>query len=313
MNHPRNLYGRHIPLAGILAAATLLIAGCGGGGGSGENQARQYRQPDTGGAAGITGSQAPAESAADQGVRAPGILGRADSVIASTVFGRTDSPLLPSVQAPATCSGAGCSVSVPEIGFSYEIDLRDLTASTADVDAVLTRNGVTTLYYGDDGDGDGEYDTRLYGSWMHHGAFVVGTLTGELSGTSVTGSAGLSGGDLTGSSPSVNAAWKGIMVGAPQGGTDILQGDAELVYTMGDGGGTLDASFTGIVNLDEAAAHSVARVSFMDVPVGSDGTYDAGIPESRIRGGFHGPDHAETAGVFEKSGIVGAFGALREE
>jgi len=59
MNHPRNLYGRHIPLAGILAAATLLIAGCGGGGGSGENQARQYRQPDTGGAAGITGSQAP--------------------------------------------------------------------------------------------------------------------------------------------------------------------------------------------------------------------------------------------------------------
>ncbi len=27
------------------------------------------------------------------------------------------------------------------------------------------------------------------------------------------------------------------------------------------------------------------------------------------RGGFYGPDHAETAGVFEKAGIVASFGA----
>ena len=128
----------------------------------------------------------------------------------------------------------------------------------------------------------------------------------------MTGSVGLSGGDLTGTAPAGGAAWRGIMVGAPQGGTDILQGDAVLTYTMG-GGGTLDASFTGIMNLDQAASHSVTEVSFADVPVGSDGTYGYGTQGDRIRGGFHGPDHAETAGIFERSGIVGAFGALKEE
>lgn len=69
-------------------------------------------------------------------------------------------------------------------------------------------------YYGDDGEA---YDTRLYGAWMQHGAFVIGTLAGELfAGISVTGSVGLSGGDLTGTGPAGGAAWRGIMVGAPR-------------------------------------------------------------------------------------------------
>lgn len=53
---------------------------------------------------------------------------------------------------------------------------------------------------------------------------------------------------------------------------------------MEDGGGTLDASFTGIMNLGQAASHSVTDVSFADVPVGSDGTYGYGTPGDRIRG-----------------------------
>ena len=90
---------------------------------------------------------------------------------------------------------------------------------------------------------------------------------------------------------------------------------------MGDGGGTLDASFTGIMNLDQAASHSVTEVSFADVPVGSDGTYGYGTPGDRIQGGFHGPDHAETAGFLRdrtssglsgpERGVVGAADVAR--
>ena len=162
MNNPRKMRtNRRILPAGILAvAATLLMTGCGGGGSpiqhDEESPAPQYREPDADRSIGLTGSARPMESAADQGARAPGILARLDSVIPSTVFGRTDNLLLPTIQDPAVCSGSICSVSVPAIGFSYEIDLQTITASTENVNAVLTRNGVTTLYYGDDGE---EYDT----------------------------------------------------------------------------------------------------------------------------------------------------------
>ena len=31
-----------------------------------------------------------------------------------------------------------------------------------------------------------------------------------------------------------------------------------------------------------------------------------------MQGGFYGPEHAETVGVFEKANVVGAFGAKLE-
>ena len=40
-------------------------------------------------------------------------------------------------------------------------------------------------------------------------------------------------------------------------------------------------------------------------------TVAAGEAGDRIQGGFYGPGHAETAGIFEQSNIVGAFGAKR--
>ena len=317
MNNPRKMAVRRYPVALSWALATagamLFMVGCGGGGGAARQEQAAYKQPDAGQAIRLTGSTLPRENAANLGARAPGILGRADSIISSTVFGTTDNPLLPAVQATAACSGSSCSYTASILGneFNYGIDLGELSAPASDVAVVLTKAGITTVYSG--GDEEDEFDTRTYGAWMHHGAFAVGTVVGDITGTSVTVSAGLAGGDLTGSAPAANAVWRGIMVGAPQGGEDILQGDAELTWTMGDDGGTLAAAFTGIVNLDGHAAHSVTSVSFDDVPVGRDGVYALGIAGNRIQGGFYGPGHAETAGVFEKSGIVGAYGAQKEE
>ncbi len=87
-------------------------------------------------------------------------------------------------------------------------------------------------------------------------------------------------------------------------------GDASLTFDMASG--TLDAAFTNIKDLDRNAAHSVAGFRFADVPVSANGTWSAGIPGNLVKGGFYGPAHAETAGVVEQQGIVGAFGALKQ-
>ena len=130
-------------------------------------------------------------------------------------------------------------------------------------------------------------------------------------------------GDLTDVRPDVTAQWHGLMVGTPSRGTlrgNTLQGDAALTYTLTGNSldaaftdiKSLDAAFTDIKNLDTGAAHSTSTLRFVDVPVATDGTYEAGLTGNRIQGGFYGPDHVEAAGIFGRSGIVGAFGAKRE-
>ncbi len=126
---------------------------------------------------------------------------------------------------------------------------------------------------------------------------------------------GVAAGDLTGSRPGGGTAtWTGLMTGAPTGvagRSDFLQGDAALTYDFG--ARTLDAAFTGIRNVTRNSAHSVRSVRFAGVPVSPGGTFLSGATGNRIQGGFHGPAHAEAAGVFEQQGIVGAFGARRQD
>ncbi len=103
------------------------------------------------------------------------------------------------------------------------------------------------------------------------------------------------------------------MVGSPQAGPaggNILQGDATLTFDLTDN--SLDAAFTDIQDLDRKAAHSTTSVRFDDVPVAGGGTFTTGSTGDLISGRFYGPGHAETAGVFEKSGMVGAFGARKQ-
>ena len=111
-----------------------------------------------------------------------------------------------------------------------------------------------------------------------------------------------------------------------------MQGDATLTYTSSNM--EIGADFTNIKDLDRNASHSVSQVRFDDVSVDTDGSYGEGITPSRvtgerdassgeemlpaganndyIRGWFFGPNHAETGGVFEKEGIIGAFGAKKQ-
>lgn len=293
----------------FLFGCAILLAACGGGGGGGSGSGAAPPAPllDAAAARTLTGASAPAETPADQQARAPAILARADSLIVSTVFVVTQSPLVPEFQIQADCSGTRCVLSESETGLSDTVTLRDLSLLQGGASAVLTKYGITSVRQRASG-------TDSYHSWMEHAAFAVQTEWDFVEGVRLDVHYGLAGGDLAGTRPNeITGTWRGLMVGTPRSGAfrgNLLQGDAALTYT-GGASSSLDAAFTNIQDLDRGASYSTASVRFEDVPVSAGGTYRAGIEGNRIQGGFYGPAHAETAGVFEQADIVGAFGAKR--
>ena len=148
---------------------------------------------------------------------------------------------------------------------------------------------------------------------MEHSGFAAHTEWFVVDGIRGDGRYGMAGGDLTGTRPLGTATWRGLMAGTPATGAgrdDRLQGDATLTYHTGSQ--RLNAAFTDIQNIDRLRAHSTSAVRFNDVSVDAGGRFQAGGTGDRIQGGFYGPGHAETAGVFEGSNIVGAFGAKKQ-
>lgn len=300
-------------------ACALVLAACGGGG---AKPAASFL-PDAERARTLTGSTAPTETAEQISARVAGILGRSDSLIISTMRGsatirrETTNPPDPLFFTFQTdCRATACSYRETETGMSGTIRLRDLEIiSSTRGGPVLTRNGITL----------GEVvtnDLEAYGAWMLHSAFGVQSGRGVIGGPSRDFSIryALAGGDPTGSLPpeeGISATWTGVMVGTPATGPaagNILQGDATLTATFASGPrwGTLDALFTNIKDIDRLAAHTTETVRFDDMAVGSDGRFEAGLTGDRIQGRFYGPGHVEAAGVFERSNILGAFGAKRQ-
>lgn len=295
----------------LAVAATGALIACGGGKGP-----DPFIDRDS--AISLTGSTAPIETVANQAARSAAIVERADSLVVSTTYAETDDARIPRFHIVADCSGTRCTLQEPTTRFSQTITLDDLLDAESGMvrsRAVLTRNGIT-LQEGRGGTGGPNY--RVYGAWMDHGIFAVstwGTTMPDADGTDIAIAARVAqaASDLSGSRPSTRATWRGVMVGTPaRGGSrdNILQGDATLTYHLASQ--TLDANFTNIVDLDRNAAHTVQDARFDDVAVAEDGTYRAGGVGNLIQGGFAGPGHLETGGVFEQRGIVGAFGAVRQ-
>ena len=316
-----------LALAFAFALSAVALSACGGGGGTAASAMAPAFQIDRGAARTLTRATAPTESAADQTARRAGILARTDSIVASTLYGGSFSSALSSFALSSSCTGTACRFGEPTSGANWSVRLSDLEFASpgwqeteARTRAVLSKNGVTLLEYA------GE-NLRAYYAWMEHSGFVVQRENGFVSlyvGRNPSGGTihrsvpaslrhGMAGGDLTGSRPSVNATWTGVMVGTPaQGGprNHYLQGDASLTYATA--GNRLNAAFSNIVNLNTGRAHSTTSLSFNNVPVTAGGTFASGTGGNRIQGGLYGPDHAEATGVFKKNDIVGAFGARKE-
>lgn len=288
--------------AAVAAFILLPLSACGGGGDGPAVSIGDVRD--------LTGLSAPAETPASQSARAPAIVSRADSLIISTIHGETTHSDVPQFRLRARCSGTRCSISEPTTGYTQTVRLSDLEFSASDTNAIGTKHGITLM----SGTARSQGDVFTgFGAWMLHSSFAVQTESLRAQGITVNGRYAMAGGDLTGSRPTGNATWLGLMVGTPATGNnrgDQLQGDAALNFDLS--ANSLDVAFGSIKNIDRGAAHSTQTVMFQNVQLGLRGTFEAGLAGNRIQGGFYGPGHAEAAGIFEQSNIVGAFGAKRQ-
>ena len=187
------------------------------------------------------------------------------------------------------------------------MSLSGLDGAPGAAEALGTLHGVTVMYQ--------RAGTKLtsFGASMDDSAFAMRTGRVTVEGVSVGARYGTAGGDLTGPAPAGSATWRGAMAGTPATGNrrgDRLPGDATLTYDLA--GAAIDAAFTDIRNVDRLAPHAPPAVRFDNVAVAADRTFAGGRSGNRIQGGLYGPGHAESAGAFEQSGTVGAFGAQRQ-
>ena len=293
-------------LACVLAAAAVLsLAACGGSGDSASEG------PLTSGEIrALTGLSAPTETPEAAQERSLDIFARTDSLIMSTIHGETGNAEFPTFRHTTQCSGTQCTVTEPLSGAVDTIELVNIPLRHGAATAIGSKHGITLMSESSTHTGA---DLASLGAWMEHSSFAILNESQTCEEGTVDVWYGIGVGDLTDRPLTGSATWLGIMVGTPIAGDDRgdrLVGTAALNYDMVAGG--LDAGFSGIKNIDRGTAHSVETVIFSDLAVEPDGTFARGQSGARIQGGFYGPGHAEAAGIFEQSDIVGAFGAKRQ-
>jgi len=284
-------------------AAAILLSGC--------NSSTSTTPFDATEARRLTEAEAPAETVAQAEERGDALGPEIDLVAVSRLYVEiTDGR--DTLNLAVDCSGTTCRWTDSLSGDSVTIPVSDSVPRTvATRRAVLTKNGFTLLE-GRGGDNGPNY--RVYGAWGNHGGFILETaVEAEEDGITAVARGATVFGDSTGTRPTTDATWRGVMVGTPARGSwrdNILQGDATLTYRALVS--QIDATFDNIVDLDREAPHSVRQIQFSNIPVGTNGTYQAGRFGDGIRGTFAGPNHEETGGVFESNDIVGAYGAKRQ-
>ena len=311
---------RRLLLCGLAPAAALSLAACGGGGDS-----MSGRAPGLGEIRELAGLAAPAETAQAQQARGLEIFGRADSLILSTMHGETGDAEMPSFRLLTACGGSRCTVTEPLSGAVDTIEVASTPLRQGAATAIGAKHGITLMSESSTHTGA---EVAGFGAWLEHSSFAVLRERHPGEDGTVDVLYGIALGDASQirsipsdppALPAGSATWLGLMVGTPVAGAargERLVGDAALTYDFSSGddgsGPSLDVAFGGIRNIDRGAAHTVETVLFSDLAVARDGTFARGQSGARIQGGLFGADHAEAAGVFEQSGIAGAFGAKRQ-
>ena len=127
--------------------------------------------------------------------------------------------------------------------------------------------------------------------------------------------------------PTGTATWRGAMVGIEMSSGTRLFGDSAIVYDFADN--NVDVELSGISpnDVDQLSSGSYSgpsSFSWTDLRVNNDASfYIPGHGNDKagtvlhptlgyIDGDFYGPNAEETAGVFERQGVSGAWLAIRE-
>ncbi len=219
----------------------------------------------------------------------------------------------------STCREATCTSRLPddddEEEFSVEDVAKAFTENRDKVKTLQTKRGITMarLRVGESKGGEG-----FWGAVLGHSSFGLYEDIGALEDEDIASFffGGVASGDLYGKRPTADVEWTGLMVGAPTAGEDrgnILRGDATVNYSSSDT--SISVSFTDIAKVEKSlddnkkTPHSVTSISFPGVEVTPSGAFGEKSGSEYIQGGLYGPGNEEVAGVFEKQGIAGAFGA----
>ena len=225
-----------ITTLGILLSALMVLSACLGGGSDFRPGPESIQQ--------LTGLAPPAETAAAQTARGPGIVSRMDSLIISAWHIETSLAEAPADHLRADCTGTRCEFFDPDTGMlDSTIDLPNLRFSGVPPEPIGSRHGITLMSW--EGKLDEQTEFEAYGAWMEHSGFSVRSEALVIEGVRTVFRGGLAGGDLTGTRPTGSATWLGLMVGTPATGAhrgDRLQGIAALNYDMDAGG--LDIGFS---------------------------------------------------------------------
>lgn len=169
---------------------------------------------------------------------------------------------------------------------------------------------------------------EVYGEWGTWSAFYAVWERDSRNTLDLTWSAAF--GDLSDARPTAaqgSATWRGGMVGRTRADGVEVEGSSRLVYDFDDH--SLALTLEGLAPSARAADRGQrysgpSGFAWADLPVAANGTFDLATSSNnragtdlnpslgQVEGAFYGPEAGEAAGVFERGGVVGAFGARRE-
>ena len=216
-------------------------------------------------------------------------------------------------RAVTVCRDASCSV-----GFYVTYHARNYSVEALDVEILPQRNGVRSVVERLDSD---KLSLTAFGGWMKHSFFASqATLrTNQMNpnhGLTVVYAYAVGHSTVENpAAPEGGAQWRGFVVGRESSVTSslesVVRGDAAIAVRMGPSDMHADVTFTGLANAHTGTEYGDMSWTGMAVTSGGFARRDAA--DDTIEGQFYGPGGEEVGGVFERSGISGAFGGRRPQ
>ncbi len=214
------------------------------------------------------------------------------------------------LRAESECDGMTCTISIPRLGISEQVDLEAVLEGASDAQQAAT--DVTTQLGVQKARVEVVVDNLSFdtlAAWGEHNFATTGKGSATVAGQVLEFTIPAVIGQSAETNPvSGSATWSGLMVGVKYGGSALgAEVEGEATMQVNFAGATLDLDLTNIVETD--AGTQVADIGWQDVPM-QDGEFAAA--DGSMEGYFYGPDHEEAGGAFDRSGIAGAFSLDRQ-
>ena len=215
-----------------------------------------------------------------------------------------------------TCTGTlsdntSLEYSFSEFGNTPEINSQALLGFNDAYDLVMMDEGVILAQGRAAGRLEGtSYQFLNYGGWLANSAFGVQHETADGSGNNdLSYVTAYSFGIPSGSNPSVTgiATWEGVVVGASTQTGNLVQGRGRFRISADNQNQFSIFRFHSMRNLSTGATLPEMFWNNVSIDNGSFATADGSV-----QGTFYETEHTEVGGTFNRSNIIGAFGAVRE-